>query len=58
MVLVKERKILSHKHARWTRPKTHQMESLSSHKKMKDMMDSSTNGEQVRRCCYCIKWKV
>lgn len=48
--LSKERKIiLSHKHARWKRPKRHQMESLSSHKKMKDMMDSICNGEQVRR---------
>lgn len=56
MVLVKERKILLfHKHSRWKRPKRHQMESLSSHKKMKDIMDSSCNGEQVRRCCYCIK---
>lgn len=34
------------------------MESLSSHKKMKDMMDSICNGEQVRGCSYCIKWKV
>lgn len=30
-------------------------ECLSSHKKRKDMMDSSCNGEQMRRCYFCIK---